>query len=148
MVTGTPQVPEQLVNLGLEDWKRCNEEQRLAKIAMGTIFKMAGQFENVCHVSDAIGKACDSYGDGRLRQADFVKYRKGLQHYFEKAYKQPQIPDMDQRFNFEFTFYNAINPNADGVTLEEFGHLSHHVSMAVGPKIKEYEEAKNAPRQP
>ena len=71
-----------------------------------------------------------------------------MQHYSEKAYKQPQIPNMDQRYNFEFTFYNAINPNADGVTLEEFGDLTYLVSVAVGPKIKEYEEAKNAPKQP
>ena len=61
------QVPEELVCIGLEDWKRCSEEERLAKIAMITILRMPGQFENLCHVSEALRNACDSYGDGRLR---------------------------------------------------------------------------------
>ena len=142
------QVPEELVNIGLEDWKRCSEEERLAKIAMITIFKMPGQFENICHVSEALRNACDSYGDGRLRQDDFIKYRKGLQHYCEKAYKQPEVANMEERYSLEYAHYNAVNPGAEGVTIEEFGHLNHQVNKVTGMKIKEYEEAKKAQQQP
>ena len=88
------------------------------------------------NASEAIGHACDSQGDGRLRQADFIQFRKGESLFLEKQYQFPETPNNDERYALEYTHYNAINEDEDGVTLEEYGTIWLAVHDACEKKLK------------
>ena len=131
--------PPGLIELKFNDWKNANDDTKGKWIALGTIFKMPGEFQRMCNVSDSIAMALYTSEDGRLKLSEWISYRKALSHYFEKQYKTPKAANEDDRYAQEYVFYNAVTPDQEGVTLEEFGTLNHKADEATGPRIAAYE---------
>ena len=88
-------------------------------------------------------RASDIDCNGRLNEAEYIAFRKGMSSYYKNQMGQPIIAEnlMNERFALEYRYYNEMD-REEGITGDQWGKMVKAVSAAVKKGIDAYERSK------